>query len=193
MIVSVNKTKKMDKYIFLDIDGVLATGKKVVDGQWAIEAEQVDKLGEIVVKTNAKIVLSSSWRLSTLEATKKKMKDADFYLYDHIVGITERAYNLVPRGTHLPVGRGTEIKMWIDNNVHRKDGQGRFDFKNLGKDYTYVILDNSVDMLYTQAPYFIKCNPKQGLTWFDTVIAIGILNGRAPEFVKVDFPTYNAQ
>ena len=61
----------MEKIIFLDIDGVLATPEYLKDGQWALNPDKQKLLGEILAETDAKIVLSSSWRYATLEKTKE--------------------------------------------------------------------------------------------------------------------------
>lgn len=57
----------MDKYIFLDIDGVLNSNdwfekNKDVDGLVEIDPSKLILLKEIVDCTEAKIILSSSWR-----------------------------------------------------------------------------------------------------------------------------------
>ena len=63
----------MQKIIFLDIDGVLATPEYLKDGEWALNPVKQNILKSIIDETDAKIVLSSSWRLHTLEETKEFM------------------------------------------------------------------------------------------------------------------------
>lgn len=53
------------KVIFLDFDGVITTMKS----HWNLCKEKMELVKEIVDKTGAKIVISSSWRHSTLEST----------------------------------------------------------------------------------------------------------------------------
>ena len=55
----------MSKIIFLDFDGVITTLKS----NWAIDDKKVELVKEICDITGAKIVISSSWRRYTLEAT----------------------------------------------------------------------------------------------------------------------------
>ena len=64
MVIYLKELIKMEKYIFLDIDGVLATPKSIegVGGEWRIEDEKQELLKHIIDSTGAKIVLSSSWR-----------------------------------------------------------------------------------------------------------------------------------
>lgn len=61
----------IQKIIFLDIDGVLATPEYLKDGLWGLHPEKQKLLGEILSQTDAQIVLSSSWRLPNLYDTKK--------------------------------------------------------------------------------------------------------------------------
>jgi hypothetical protein len=167
----------MDKYIFLDIDGVLATSEYMRDGSWALNPEKQKLLGEIISKTGAKIVLSSSWRLSTLEKTKEHMEEEGFLFNEELVGVTIRAYQWLERGTgiHLSIPRGVEIKQWIDTHVHSDNGKN-FNRKKLGKDFTYVILDDDDDMLLEHKDNFINTDGEIGLTKQDVEKAIQILN-----------------
>ena len=169
----------MRKYIFLDIDGVLATPKSVegVGGEWKIEDEKQELLKRIIESTGAKIVLSSSWRKWDLETTIEFMKGEKFWFADLIVGITIRAYQYLDRTKkiHLSIPRGVEIKQWIDTNIHSDNGKN-WEKKILGVDYQYVILDDDIDMLYTQKNNFVNTNSDLGLTDDDCELAIEILN-----------------
>lgn len=167
----------MNKYIFLDIDGVLATPDYQLNGLWAINPAKQDLLGDILRETGAKIVLSSSWRLHTLEDTKNHMTQEGFQFSDDIVGVTIRAYQYIDRKSkiHLSIPRGVEIKQWIDTNVHSDNGKN-FDRKTLDVDYTYVILDDGTDMLLEQKDHFINTNPETGLTKEESLLAIKLLN-----------------
>jgi hypothetical protein len=169
----------MRKYIFLDIDGVLATPKSIegVGGGWKIEDEKQELLKRIIESTGAKIVLSSSWRKWDLETTIEFMKGEGFWFADLIVGITIRAYQYLDRTKkiHLSIPRGVEIKQWIDTNIHSDNGKN-WERKILGVDYQYVILDDDIDMLYTQKNNFVNTNSDLGLTKTDCEIAIAVLN-----------------
>lgn len=169
----------MDKYIFLDIDGVLATPKSIegVGGEWKIEDEKQELLKHIIDSTGAKIVLSSSWRKWDLDTTKEFMKEEGFWFSDLIVGVTIRSYQYLDRTKkiHLSIPRGVEIKQWIDTHIHSNNGKD-WDYKSVGKDYQYVILDDEVDMLYTQRNNFIHTSSNLGLTLQDSKDAIRILN-----------------
>lgn len=167
----------MEKIIFLDIDGVLATPEYLKDGQWALNPEKQKLLGEILAKTDAKIVLSSSWRYSTLEKTKEHMESEGFLFNDKLIGVTIRAYQYLKRetGIHLSIPRGVEIKQWIDTHIHSDNGRN-WERKKLGKDFTYVILDDDYDMLLEHKDNFIRTNSEIGLTDDDVMGAVVILN-----------------
>ena len=167
----------MDKIIFLDIDGVLATPEYLKDGQWALNPEKQKLLGEILVQTDAKIVLSSSWRYSTLKKTKEHMESEGFLFNDLLIGVTIRAYQFLERGTgiHLSIPRGVEIKQWIDTHIHSDNGKN-WKRKKLGKDFTYVILDDESDMLLEHKDNFIHTKSNIGLTDDDVIGAVAILN-----------------
>lgn len=167
----------MKKIIFLDIDGVLATPEYLKDGLWALNPEKQKLLGEIIAQTDAKIVLSSSWRYATLEQTKEHMEQEGFLFNDVLIGVTIRAYQYLERGTgvHLSIPRGVEIKQWVDTNIHSDNGKN-WERKKLGKDYTYVILDDEGDMLLEHKDNFVKTKSEIGLTDDDVKNAVKILN-----------------
>lgn len=167
----------MNKYIFLDIDGVIATPETLEDGMWGLTKRCQDLLGRILNETNANIVLSSSKRLNRLDDTIKYMKDEGFEYYDKIIGITIRAYQYLDRtkSIHLSIPRGVEIKQWIDTHVHSNNGKD-YNRKQLKSDYNYIILDDDSDMLLEQKDNFIQCDSMLGLNEELTLKAIQILN-----------------
>ena len=56
------------KVIFLDFDGVITIPPK-----WYLQAGLIKNVKKIVDATGAKIVVSSSWRMNTVEETIDKM------------------------------------------------------------------------------------------------------------------------
>lgn len=156
----------MEKIIFLDIDGVLATPEYLKDGQWALNPEKQKLLGEILAQTDAKIVLSSSWRYATLKKTKEHMESEGFLFNDKLIGVTIRA---------LSIPRGVEIKQWIDTHIHSDNGKN-WERKKIGKDFTYVILDDESDMFLEHKDNFVHTKSEIGLTDDDVRSAVTILN-----------------
>lgn len=59
------------KLLFLDIDGVIATHKS----NYCLDPEKMELLGQTLGRTGAFIVISSSWRQTTLYDTKKVLED----------------------------------------------------------------------------------------------------------------------
>ena len=167
----------MDKIIFLDIDGVISTLRSITDdGGWGLTVDCQDRLGVIIAATKAQIVLTSSWRLSTVSDTRGYMASCGFRFCDDIIGVTIRGYHYIQKGFPMSIPRGVEIKQWIDNNIHRNNGTGEFKRKKLGVDYNYVILDDDSDMLYEHRNRFIHCDSLIGLTDDEVIKAIEILN-----------------
>lgn len=104
------------KVIFLDFDGVLNNWEtKRKAPEWAakkhpyiwIEKELVEKIGDLVEKTSAKIVVSSTWRNSyNVEELNRILSDEDPRLVDTVISKT------IYIGDHAAV-RGKEIQQWL--------------------------------------------------------------------------------
>ena len=102
------------KIIFLDIDGVLVTRDSLtrwgqmqdkVRGYTMLDPAPIKLLNDIIEKTGAKIVISSSWRIGrTVEDLKKELKAGGLNT-STIIGMTPI----------LHTGRGSEINAWIDD------------------------------------------------------------------------------
>lgn len=71
----------MDKYIFLDCDGVITTPET----KFKLTHDSQSGIGKIIKATGAKIVLSSSWRLNTLKETIEYMKQQGFEFCDYLI------------------------------------------------------------------------------------------------------------
>lgn len=168
----------MDKYIFLDFDGVI-TNK---ESKYKLDKQSCNLLGKIIEETDAKIIITSSWRKSTLEDTIKYLNTTSFFVpfefpyLDRIIGQTIRAYHYI-HGIHLGIPRGLEIKQWIDTNIHSDNGKN-YILKKIGIDYQYVILDDDNDMLLEQRNNFIKTDSYRGLNVRNVFDAIQILNNK---------------
>lgn len=115
--------KKLSKVIFLDIDGVL--NSECTRGYFQdIEREYFENLVYIVRKTDAKIVLTSSWRYLILT----DYSDIDNELYNHFSDNVKllssylneyniEIYDMVPITlTSDNTSRPYEIRKWLVNN-----------------------------------------------------------------------------
>ena len=142
------------KVIFLDVGGVL---NSVQDRfSWTLESDKhLILLACIVRRTNAKIVVSSSWRnYDLLDTLKERLNDFSMSVYD--------------RTSYSEHGiRGLEIKEWLDNHSDIE---------------SFVILD---DEDFDIAQYFpknlVKTNTKIGLQKKDAEKRIAILSSEKGE------------
>ena len=102
-----------DKVIFLDIDGVLHSA--YTTGA-IFDAERMMLLKELVEKTRAKLVLSSSWREfpSTLKLAKKHLKEYGLKLYSTTpVGGSDRPFEIFDwLDQHAPASRYVVLDDW---------------------------------------------------------------------------------
>lgn len=154
------------KIIFLDFDGVISTYRR----GWKLDIEKLVLLQKIINETNAKVVVSSSW--------KKGYKDVDNFkdsLYKNwrckeIQNSNEQIlYNFVNSiyditGNHGSC-RGEEIKQWLIDN------------KELNVE-SYVIIDDDSDMLDEQLFNFVQTDCFYGLSERTVSLSIDILNNK---------------
>lgn len=163
------------KVIFLDIDGVLTS----VNRRMKLDPDNIARLGKILEATEAKLVISSSWRRHKLEDTIALLADTqefnhggvEFPYCDKIVGHTLRLYAFCPADEekHYLSARGLEIKRWL------KDHAEKLGVTN------YLILDDDSDMLLEQVRHFIKTDTYKGLSNKNVDKAIKILNSKCNE------------
>lgn len=145
------------KYIFLDVDGVLncdSTKALSPNGYVGISDKLVKRLKKILDSTNAKIVLSSDWRLSNDDDYKYLAQKLKYKANAEI-------YSKTPDVSWLR--RGYEIRKWLfERNVDN-----------------YVILDDIkfYDFNGSLAEHFVLTDPAVGLTDANVEAAIKILNG----------------
>jgi methionine--tRNA ligase beta chain len=133
------------KTIFLDIDGVLNVDYADRDQFGHIfRDEYVQNLKEIIEKTGAKIVISSTWKDKGIERMLSLWKERN--LPGEIIDVTPDCVD-VCEATNIvyydQVKRGHEIKLWLDR--HPEVTQ-------------YVILDDIQDFLDEQQDYFVNCS-----------------------------------
>lgn len=150
------------KLIFLDIDGVMNHRNYMVRSRLHHMQEfcpvAVRNLREIVKRTHALIVISSSWR---------KFKDIDYVMscYDldrYVLGKTPIIEDAI---------RGVEIQAFIDN-VFTKQGVELDSF---------IILDDDNDM-GDLLPHLIHCKGYSGLTDVRREQAIDMLNMKREKY-----------
>lgn len=135
------------KIIFLDIDGVLNVIPQGRDQFGSIFHQNfVDNLKWIIDETNAKIVVSSSWRHSGIDFIKQMWKHRS--LPGEVIGITPDEVDVVEMTIcefYDLVQRGHEIQLWLDYHQY---------FEKI--DIKYCIIDDDDDMLPEQMNNFVK-------------------------------------
>lgn len=154
----------MNKLIFLDIDGVLDTYKS----RYQLDPELMKRLGTLLERTGAKIVVSSSWRAMDVAGTVEFMTDPDnpsvgshpFPYTDKIVGVTPILFSIIDGDIDRPATRGEEIAAFLKENPCDN----------------YVILDDDRDMLPDQWEHFVPVNDEVGISNSDIEKAIRILS-----------------
>lgn len=172
------------KAIFLDIDGVLNSGqwfRKVRSTSWkwrqmagkylsySVDKKAIKLLNEIIEATDAKIVLSSSWRLGPpLVTLKVQFKEIGIDLYDKTpcwgeLGITDwESYKDESGQEHLRViPRGDIIAKYLEEHPEFT---------------SYVILDDVDQFNEEQHNHLVFTDREVGLTKDDVINAITILN-----------------
>lgn len=156
----------MNKFIFLDIDGVLNSEQYYIEkseserlrelklegviayGLANIDSKAVSLLNKITDETGAKIVISSCWRGAP-----------SLYTILKLAGITSPIYGETPRLENR--WRGMEINKWLEG---------------IKEPYKYVIIDDDNDMLESQLNNFVQTDGKIGLTEENVNEAIKMLN-----------------
>ena len=178
----------MNKYLFLDIDGVLNHDEwfeseqyKKHQGNWQksmFDPKCVARVNKILEETGAELVVSSSWR--SMSDLKDIFAGIGLPTKFHITPDANRIYpDLDPirdlYNDDIRYWRGSEIKYWLEHNAESP--------------YTYCILDDDCDMLEEQHDNFVltcgdrihrpnlyAINKGSGLTDWLTKIVIKILN-----------------
>ena len=159
--------------IFLDIDGVLnselfyrslKTKRNKSRLSKNLDTNAIKLLNELCEDINAKVVISSVWRLN------KSIEHLQFVLNDsgatfEIIGKT--------KSISEARNRGVEVKRWLDD--HFAD-----------KIYNYVILDDDSDFLLEQREHYFKVDQYCGLTPTITYKVKLFLNKFKPYSPKTD-------
>lgn len=142
------------KVIFLDIDGVIQSPRYCVAmGQtgWlsAFEPAAMAFLAQLIELSDAKIVISSTWRMG--------LSSRELKMYFRVAGYKKIALSFhkdwaTKEFNNKP--RGEEIKDWLDRNPEVDN---------------YLILDDDADMLDEQKANFVQTSHEDGflLSHFD--------------------------
>lgn len=158
----------VNRYIFLDIDGVLNTSRSYLTRTAAgepwrddygpfFDEESVSNLRLIVDATEADIVIISTWKYKGIDAmhTLWTLREMPGFL----LGVTPE---VVSNDFCI---RSMEIKKWLAQNAPEDPA-----------DYRYVIIDDSSIFLPEHKPYLINTSSTVGITSEDAEKAIALLS-----------------
>ena len=141
------------KIIFLDIDGVIKTKsclrrafkkyRKLVPD--ILDERAVINLNKLVKETDAKIVITSTWRYGNTAEDLQRLL-AKHGVIGEIIGMTPELGQM-ENSSFGNITRGQEIQEWL--NLH-----------NVPVDY--VILDDDTNILPEQINRFVMCDSENG-------------------------------
>lgn len=140
------------KIIFLDFDGVLTIPPK-----WNLNTERISKIKKLVEETEAKIVVSSSWRHGLERHFEYALKDNPNN--EMFIWLINNIYDVTPT-FGLGNGRGGEIQKWLNDHPDTEN---------------YVIIDDDGDMWDSQLFHFIQTDYQTGFTEHEYELAYRVL------------------
>lgn len=143
------------KIVFLDFDGVISTP----DYNMCLEPEKVALVEKIVTDTGAKIVVTSSWAsgCQTTENFISKNFQPNFKSI-----FIDSIYDIIDDVEYGVASRGEAIKIWLENHEDEID--------------SYVIIDDTLDMLDEQLFNFVQTDDQEGITSREVKLATRVLN-----------------
>lgn len=170
----------MEKYLFLDFDGVLNTARYAkrlrnegidpYDEFGAMfDPDAINNLRSIVEQTGCKIVLSSTWRNEGIMMMRALWNNRN--LPDRIYSMTpvllSTTYNDARNGDLFSIpernAKALEIQAWLHRNAKEP--------------FEYVIIDDENVFFYSQQKHLVQTDDFVGLTIKKSQEAIEILNG----------------
>lgn len=152
------------KVIFLDIDGVITTPPT-----WTINFDNLQLIKDLVDITNAKIVLSSSWKNSCnndIKLVKEKLKTylKCFSDNDKLTNLfnwfINNIYDITPSNGAC---RGDEIQKYLDHHTNIDN---------------YVIIDDDSDMNDEHVYHFVQTDSTFGITQRELTLCNYVLNDK---------------
>jgi len=168
-----------DPIIFFDFDGVLNSIASMI-GLGApnihFDPVAVGLVHKLAAATNAKIVISSSWRIGrTVDELKMILNKTSHWRHDWSIVIDKTpAYGYgdvsFDFDFDMRLTRGSEIAQWRKNRKHT----GR-----------YVIIDDDSDMREDQLLFFVKCNTADGFGLQQYIRALRLLSPNHPDVASL--------
>ena len=154
------------KIIFLDIDGVLNSRhtEETFMGTPFVADEKILLLKEILDQTDAKIVLSSSWRKGWQLKDAGVTSGLDIWLFDTLKEkLAEYKIELMSYTEDLG-HRGFEISRWLKNHTDEQIE-------------SYIVMDDAPsEALEPHSKRLVQTSMSEGLTHSEVEEAITLLN-----------------
>lgn len=147
------------RLIALDIDGVLNRHETYQERHWPpIDPALVARLDRLVRETDARVVISSTWRLmyTLTELRELLAKAGGVTVAGRVIGRTPELRN----ADDTPRPRGEEIAAWLADWREQAHAQ-------------LVILDDADDMAHL-LPRLVRTNPFEGLSDADCDRAVAL-------------------
>lgn len=161
------------KFIFLDIDGVLAFARDertYSDGLYGFDSTAMNHLEKVLEEDpEAKIVLSSSWRNHYDDAAeiRSAFQMRGFKYPERIIGKTPRFKPSPDLHMQMSIPRGCEVRQWLWDNTWKDMPKGMTYMEDVAwkKEHPiyYAIIDDDGDFLLWQKDHFIQTNGQHGL------------------------------
>lgn len=144
------------KILFLDFDGVITT----YESRWKIDESKVKLVNKIVLETDAKIVVTSSWKIGYRIVDEFKKEIINKYNnQEWIKPFVDNIYDLTDSKGEW---RGDEIHRWLEDKEVE----------------SYVIIDDDSDFREDQLFNFVQTDSYEGITEREVKLCINILNGK---------------
>ena len=160
--------QELPNIIFLDIDGVLNTTVSADFKDFHFDPTSVSFVRKLIKETNAKVVVSSTWRLTSSWLEMHQLL--------HVAGLGRCVYPGDDwRTKSLGGKRGDEIQEWLDRNEGKYKG--------------YVILDDDCDMLDSQFGNFVYTDHFSGVGFREFSRAMKILDPHNPRYYNINLET----
>jgi len=165
----------MDRYIFLDIDGVLNDHISHANGYSGIKKECVDNLNAIIdAVPDVKIVISSAWRYMVL---RKSMTILGFEHMLLICGVNcegrIHGYTISDEDVDVSDEQLEQCKNLYEVGLVERVNEIRQHMSLCEKDSMFVVLDD----LPLDMPELIRVDCNTGMTSDDAAVAIEMLGG----------------
>lgn len=156
------------RIVFLDFDGVL-NSRALVDcapsplaiGPGLLSDDAVARVERLCVEAGARVVVSSTWRLTFDRAALQDMLRAKGLASTAVIDVTP----MIPHKR----GRGQEIQLWLDTAARERGWSVE----------GMVILDDEPDMLHLM-PWLVQSSFETGLTDVHLAEARNVLTRAAP-------------